>query len=172
MTFLLTGIRNQANLYSTLRCEADAANNITCRIRSSKNIINLLSCAPLVSTVIGIPRALLGAAYAIKHLACAFFSNNKIVHTKKAEVGIKNFGRGLIATAPVIGNLLSLKLLLKEQKHYEGLIKGYFRANPALCLNNTITFYDGRVVDERLLDLPEQNALLYSQGKEKVIYYN
>lgn len=171
MTFLLTGIRNQPNLYSIFECEADAANNITCHIRSAKSILNRFCCIPLVSTVIGIPRAFLGLAYAIKHLACAFFSNYKIVHTKKAAVGIENFGRGLLATVPVIGNYILLILLAKEAQHYEDLIHGYYNANRALCLNNTIRFYDGRVVDERLLDLPEQNAILYSPFKEKVVYY-
>lgn len=62
---------------------------------------------PIVSTVIGIGRILLGLAHTIVHLAKAVFDkSHRDVHLQEAALGAYNFTRGVIETVPGIGNAM------------------------------------------------------------------
>ena len=66
---------------------------------------NVLGYLPVVSTITGLGRTLLGIVHTIVHLACSIFSKNRDHHFQEVSLGAKNIGRGLIEAIPIIGNI-------------------------------------------------------------------
>lgn len=73
---------------------------------TTRSLWNTLGYIPVVSTLTGCCRALLGIIHSIGHLASAIFSAvNRSSHLQEAKLGSMNFGRGLIEILPCVGNL-------------------------------------------------------------------
>ena len=70
--------------------------------------LNTLGYIPLVSTITGCCRALLGIIHAIVHLVVAIFSKDTAYHLGQAALGGRNIARGLIEMVPIIGNVALL----------------------------------------------------------------
>src|SRR5690349_17346812 len=61
---------------------------------------NRLSWYPVISTISGIARALLGIVHIIVHLACAVFSASREYHLSQARLGASNVLRGAGESVP------------------------------------------------------------------------
>ncbi|CRX38683.1 hypothetical protein [Estrella lausannensis] len=66
---------------------------------------NRLGWCPVISTITGIARALLGIVHMIAHLACALFSASSAYHFTQARLAVSNVFRGVGEALPLIGNL-------------------------------------------------------------------
>lgn len=83
-----------------------------------------LGCIPLVSTVSGLGRVLLGVVHAITHLACAIFDKiNREYHFNEVRFGLKNVSQGLVEMFPIVGNVISMKRYAEKEKHFEKIAR-------------------------------------------------
>lgn len=167
MTFLLTGNRNQPNFYSIFECREDTLGSRSANTYPEASTLTKLSCVPLVSTGIGIARALLGIAYTIKHLALAIFKQNRESDLKKALVGLKTVGRGALETIPIIGNLAIVFLLNKDVRRYENAIDAQYNNNKDFFLNSVTLFHDDKMIAKMPIDQFRQHIVNGYSVKEK-----
>ena len=95
--------------------------------------LNQLGYIPLVSTITGLIRTLLGIIHTIVHLVSAIFDReNRISHLKESILGAKNIVRGIIETTPILGNLAMFIVDTIRKKKCMAL------HNPPLFSNNEL----------------------------------
>lgn len=82
------------------------------------HLLNKLGYIPVISTVTGLYRMLVGLALLVKSVACAIFdSKNAIQHRTEMAIAYLNIVRGFFELIPVIGNLFVLNLDLSRMTH-------------------------------------------------------
>jgi hypothetical protein len=141
---------------------------------SSTNTVsnwNIAGYLPVVSTISGLSRALLGLVHTIGHLACSIFSKNKEHHLQEAKLGAKNIKRGLIETFPIIGNIT---LFINDQIRlgkYEKMADQQIKNNTNAYINHAIMFTYGKEIAKRPLDeyIAELNTLKGSPSVDDMI---
>jgi hypothetical protein len=111
--------------------------------------LNLLGYIPVVSTITGLGRALLGLVHTIVHLACSIFSKNRDHHLEEAKLGAKNIGRGLIEAIPVIGNITMFIVDLKRMNKFEKMAKDQIDKNKSAYNNQAVMFIYGQEIAKR-----------------------
>jgi hypothetical protein len=82
---------------------------------------------PIVSTVTGLGRSLLGLAHTIAHLVIAIFTR-KGHHLREAGLGAQNFGRGLVEMVPFLGNAAMLFNDVRRVMKYEKIARDHAMA--------------------------------------------
>lgn len=113
------------------------------------NTMNALGCIPVVSTITGLTRALLGLVYTINHLARSAFNQHRQYHLQEAKLGAKNIKTGLIESLPIIGNITMYIIYLKREKIFDQMIKKQIAKG---TFDNCATvFYDGQEIAKRSL---------------------
>jgi len=100
-------------------------------ITSTNCKLNRYGYRPIVSTITGLGRALLGIVHTIVHLVCAIFSKNREHYLQEASLGAKNIGRGVVEAIPVIGNITMFVIDLLRMNKYEKVAKKHFEMNNA-----------------------------------------
>jgi hypothetical protein len=89
-----------------------------CGMNHSVHILNLCGYCPVVSTFTGSFRALVGAAYLIKSVACCIFDSPKrAYHVEGIKIAAANIGRGLLEAIPVIGNIFAANIDISRMLH-------------------------------------------------------
>ena len=78
--------------------------------------LNVVGYIPIVSTVTGLGRSLLGLAHTIAHLVIALFTLKKH-HLREAGLGAQNFGRGLVEMVPILNLTMFFNDIRREVKH-------------------------------------------------------
>lgn len=80
--------------------------------------LNILGYIPVLSTITGLYRTLVGLAYLIKSLACAIFdAPSRKLHVEGIKIAAANIGRGLLEMIPVIGNLFVINIDASRMMH-------------------------------------------------------
>jgi len=77
-------------------------------MRASSSIckLNKFGYMPVMSTITGLGRALLGIIHTIVHLVSAIFDRqNQAQHVQESTLGAKNIARGIVEAIPIAGNL-------------------------------------------------------------------
>lgn len=100
---------------------------------------NKLGYIPVISTISGIGRSLMGLIYTITHLVLAIFKKDKD-HLREVVLGAKNIGRGLVEAIPVIGNVSIFIIDLKRMNKLEKMAKEEIQRNQATYNNQVIMF--------------------------------
>jgi len=127
---------------------------------------NKLGYIPIVSTITGCARALLGIIHSIVHLASAIFdSKNRDHHLQEAKLGGYNIGRGIVEMIPVVGNIILLVKDLIIAKKYTDLALDYKKANRRECSNHLLLFVNGNKVGQKSFD--ELNRIAQKEGFKK-----
>lgn len=81
------------------------------RFEHKAHLLNNLGIIPIVSTVTGAYRTLVGVAYLIKSLACFILdAQNQDQHKEGLKIAAASIGRGLLEMIPVIGNLFTINI--------------------------------------------------------------
>lgn len=124
-------------------------------ISSTNCKLNILGYIPVVSTITGLSRALLGLVHTIIHLVCAVFGNREM-HLKEACLGLKNICIGLIEAIPVIGNITILFIDIYRIDKYEKQAQDLINKNHAAYNDQAVLFIYGEEVAKR--SLKEYNA--------------
>jgi hypothetical protein len=132
---------------------------------------NKLGYFPIVSTITGCARALLGIIHSIVHLASAIFdSKNRDHHLQEAKLGGYNIGRGIVEMIPVVGSTILLVKDLIISKKYTVLALDYKKANRQECSNNVLLFVNGNKVGQKSID--ELNQIVQKEGfKNKLSFW-
>ena len=105
----------------------EPVNNVEFKLTLSRlkiNSLNICGIIPIVSTVTGTARTLIGLVHTIAHLAKAVFDQqHRDGHLNEAALGFYNFVRGLIEIIPVLGNIVvgifDIYRLEKQQGLYD-----------------------------------------------------
>src|ERR1700722_12281013 len=118
--------------------------------------LNRVGFIPIVSTITGGGRALLGIVHAIGYLACAIFAKNQGAHLQEAWFGAKNIGRGLIEAIPIIGNITMFVIDRMRIKKHEIMAQSYIEQNRAKCIEYAILFIDGQEKFRKLASVIDQ----------------
>src|ERR1700722_1527513 len=105
--------------------------------------LNRVGFIPIVSTITGGGRALLGIVHTIGHLACAIFAKKQGAHLQEAWFGAKNIGRGLIEAMPIIGNITMFVIDRLRIKKHEVMARSYIEQSSG-CMQYAILFIDGQ----------------------------
>ncbi len=118
-------------------------------IESTNAKINLLGYIPVVSTITGLGRALLGVIHTIEHLAGAIFSDHREHHLQETLLGAKNIVRGLVEAVPVIGNITMFVVDILRVNKYEKMAKEKIEKNKAAYNNHISMFIYGQEIAKR-----------------------
>ena len=117
--------------------------------------LNKLGYIPVVSTVTGLGRALLGLVHTIVHLACLIFSclpnfsKNRDHHLEEVILGAKNVGRGFIESIPVFGNITMLIVDLLRMNKFDKMAKDQFDKNNSAYTGQVTLFIYGQEIAKR-----------------------
>lgn len=111
--------------------------------------LNTLGYIPVVSTISGLGRTLLGLVHTIVHLACSIFSKNRDFHLEEAKLGAKNIGRGLVEAIPVIGNITMLIVDRVRMTKFEKMAADHIDKNKAAYNNHAVMFIYGQEIAKR-----------------------
>lgn len=114
--------------------------------------LNTLGHIPVVSTITGLGRALLGLVHTIVHLSCSIFSKNREHHLKEAKLGAKNIGRGLVEAIPVIGNITMYIVDQKRMNKFEKMANDQIDKNKPAYDNHAVMFIYGQEIAKRPMD--------------------
>jgi hypothetical protein len=138
---LLTGSKQRPDI-TTIAIVKPGIRNI----RSDSSMLNCLGYLPVISTISGLSRALLGTVHTIGHLACAIFSKHKEHHLQEAKLGLKNIGRGLIEAIPIIGNITMLIIDIQRTSIFENMVKNQIEMNHSYYDNHVTKFAWGKEI--------------------------
>lgn len=119
--------------------------------RSMPCMLNILGYIPVVSTVTGLARALLGIVHIIVHLTCSIF-NNRDHHLAEAKLGLKNIGRGLVEALPIIGNITMLIVDQVRMSKFHKMAEEQINKDKAVYNNKVVIFGCGHEIAKRPLD--------------------
>jgi hypothetical protein len=137
---VLTGSQLRPDTY-TISIKESKGFSSSSSIASSNCTLNKLGYTPVVSTITGCGRALLGVIHSIVHLASAIFdAKNRAHHLEETKLGGKNIGRGLVEMLPIIGNITMFVVDLKRMNKFEKQAKEIMAQNPD-DYNNHITLF-------------------------------
>ena len=114
--------------------------------------LNRLGYLPVVSTISGLGRTLLGVVHTIVHLACAVFSQNRAHHLQEASLGAKNIGRGVIETIPLIGNITMIAVDLYRMEKFEKMAQEQIAKNPEAYHNQVALFIYGKEIAKNTVE--------------------
>lgn len=118
-------------------------------IGSSACRLNFMGYIPVVSTITGLGRALLGLVHTIVHLACSIFSKNRDHHLGEAKLGAKNIGRGLVEAIPVIGNITMVIVDQVRVTKFEKMAADHIDKNKTAYNNHAVMFIYGQEIAKR-----------------------
>ncbi len=116
---------------------------------SSTCKLNISGYIPVVSTITGLGRALLGVVHTIVHLVSAIFSQNREHHLQEASLGAKNIGRGFVEAIPVIGNITLFVVDLRRTNRFEDMAWEKIEKNSAAYDNHITMFIYGQEIAKR-----------------------
>lgn len=116
---------------------------------SMPNRWDMLGYIPVVSTVTGSARTILGLVHAVVHAVCLIFSADRDHHYPQVILGAKNIGRGLVETIPVIGNIILAVIDLFRCQECVNHAKQQFVDKQQDYLNLATLFIDGQVIAQR-----------------------
>lgn len=124
-----------------------------CEIDTQVCTWNKLGYIPVVSTVTGLARALLGVIHSIVHLVSAIFdAKNRDHHLQEAKLGGYNIGRGVIEMIPIIGNIVCfVKDGIIAYKHHN-LASEYKNKHRSECEDYAVLCIDGINVGKKSFD--------------------
>jgi hypothetical protein len=140
---LLTGSIQRPDTVTCRFSDKTARRNISSTY-STNCTLNRLGYKPIVSTITGLGRALLGLVHTIVHLVCAIFSKNKAHHIQEAKLGAKNIARGLIEAIPIIGNITMFVVDYLRMGKFEKMVAEQVNKNRASYDNQAVLFVYGK----------------------------
>lgn len=118
---------------------------------------NNLGYIPVVSTITGLARALLGVIHSIVHLVMALFDgHNRAYHMEQVALGGRNIVRGSIEMVPIVGNLALFIRDLVVATKVPSAVRDYARKNPNEVHNRTVLFVDNENVASKSWDEMKQ----------------
>lgn len=124
---------------------------------------NKLGYTPLVSTITGCARALLGTIHTIVHLTLALFDAvNRNYHLQEVRFGGCHIVRGVAEMVPILGNLYSLGTDLLLASQIDKQVGEYRTQHHQDCENHVLVFYDGELAGRKSFD--EMNVLAHQAG--------
>ncbi len=149
-TNLLPGSMQRPDTVTFIFSESKGCSSSTNTGTGSTNCkLNTLGYIPVVSTITGLGRALLGIVHTIVHLVCAIFPKNREHHLQEASLGAKNIGRGLVEAIPVIGNITMVVVDLLRMNKFEKMAKEHIGKNKAAYDNHAAMFIYGQEIAKR-----------------------
>lgn len=119
--------------------------------RSSECWQNTLGYIPVVSTVTGLTRALLGLVHTIAHLACSIFTKNRDHHLQEAKLGAKNIGIGLVEAIPFIGNIRMFFVNQERLSKFEIMAEQQMGKKYSAYDHHAVMFIYGKEIAKRPL---------------------
>lgn len=126
-------------------------------------MLNILGYVPVISTISGCCRVLLGIIHTIVHLVAAIFkASHRKDHLQEALLGVRNIVRGIVEMVPVVGNITCLTYDGVKMKRQNALGEEYKKNNAEKCQNNFILFTNEGFFEKTIA---EMNVAL---AKEKI----
>lgn len=122
---------------------AESSNHI--ELSTKNSAWNRLGYLPLISTITGAGRILLGIVHTIVHLICAIFTKNRQNHLQEVILAGKNIGRGLVEVLPLIGNIGLFFIDLHRKSKFEKMAQDYVQSHPKYN-NCCFLFFNGKKV--------------------------
>lgn len=96
----------------------------------SVSLLNILGAIPVVSTLSGAYRTLVGLAYLVKSVAARiFFPNNQEEYEEGIKIAAASIGRGVLEMIPIIGNIFVVNIDASRMMQ-RWADKGYAYADP------------------------------------------
>jgi len=147
---LLLGSDKRPDLYTYMAYETKKDGSDSLDGKTEIPLINKLGFFPVVSTITGIGRILLGIVHTIVHLACAIFTTGKLRqhHLEEAALGAKHIVRGLVESIAIIGNIL---LVIYDAKRCDKLGQ-QIEQNKTAYNHYAALFANGKEIAKRPLD--------------------
>ncbi len=153
---ILTGTQRYPDIYTVhTRSDNRSTSEMSSTSETSSEVwsgLNVCGYIPVLSTVTGFSRSLLGVVHTIVHLVNAIFdAKNRLEHFEEAELGAINIGRGLIEMVPIAGNITMLTVDILRSDIFSKRAEKLIDKSPE-CLNHAIVFGNGREIAKRPLN--------------------
>jgi hypothetical protein len=127
--------------------------------------LNCFGYFPLISTISGLGRTLLGIIHTIAHLAKGVFLKSQD-WKEESCAGLKNIGRGVIEMIPIVGNLTTMVIDMLRANSYATFLQAEYKkanhpADTRFLTNNGTTVYTAKNEDVydivKAISNPNQN---------------
>ncbi len=143
----LTGSDTRPDYYSVVKFNKTGFPLI--QVDTKPALINACGILPIVSTITGGARTIIGLAHIVNYLAYFIFDGkNRSNHLKEIGLGGRNIAKGLAEMLPIIGNIFMVIINVNEISNLEHQIRKLVSENLDQYKNFVTTFADGKEVSK------------------------